>query len=159
MTDNEILRALECCKRSVGAILCTSNCPMYSECDSEDPMEDICGLALNLINRQQAEIETLQADVVIAETHEKNAKELLKEFCDKKSMNEYPIKVKMGDYAEIHAQSTAHYDALITDIENNGIKGFTEQLKKRFYLVNGRCVVDVAQLDNLLKRRHISSEQ
>lgn len=60
MTDNEIIKALECCKRSVGAILCTSNCPMYSECDSEDPMEDICGLALDLINRQKAEIEELK---------------------------------------------------------------------------------------------------
>ena len=62
MTDNEIIKALECCKRSVGAILCTSNCPMYSECDSEDPMEDICGLALDLINRQKAEINKLKQE-------------------------------------------------------------------------------------------------
>lgn len=63
MTDDEIIKALGYCKRSVGAILCTRECPMYSECDSEDPMVDICGLAIDLINQQKAEIERLQDEL------------------------------------------------------------------------------------------------
>lgn len=95
MTDNEIIKALECCKRSVGAILCTSNCPMYSECDSEDPMEDICGLALDLIDRQKAEIERLNIELQSMRNaansykmHYENAKsEAIKEFAERLKEN------------------------------------------------------------------------
>ena len=132
MTDNEIIKALECCKRSVGAILCTSNCPMYSECDSEDPMEDICGLAFDLINRQKAEIEELKADKIIAERHEKDARALLKQFVYKKSISEYPVKVMIGDNAEIHAKSTADYEKLIADISNISGKELTQAICRQF---------------------------
>lgn len=75
MKDNEIITALGCCWRNANHIECTSNCPMYEYCESdqEDDM-NICGLALDLINRQRAEIEIFKAE--------------LKFYKDKKEMKE-----------------------------------------------------------------------
>ena len=55
MTDEQIIKALECCK--IGNC---DDCPFYGikeDCDVELPEE-----ALNIINRQKAEIERLQKE-------------------------------------------------------------------------------------------------
>lgn len=63
MTDDKIITALGCCWRNANHIECTSNCPMYEYCESDQEDEmNICGLALDLINRQKAEIEALKAE-------------------------------------------------------------------------------------------------
>ena len=36
-------------------------------------------------------------------------------------------------------------------LKSEAIKEFAEKLKKRFYLIAGRCVVDVYHIDNLVK--------
>lgn len=55
MTDNEIIKALVCCMEGTGRTNC-ENCPLTNEyCRKELPR-----LALDLINRQQAEIERLE---------------------------------------------------------------------------------------------------
>lgn len=66
MTDNEIKKALECCQYE-GVTTCR-DCPMFytHEFDNEidfDCGKYIYGRALNLINRQEAEIEKLKAMV------------------------------------------------------------------------------------------------
>lgn len=109
MTDEQIIKALECCKD--GECRC-KECPYgVSECLTEDDVSIILKDAFDLINRQKAEIERLKkekqdikdkydcqqtvycdlsyiikekckelelanADKVIAETHEKAAKEM-----------------------------------------------------------------------------------
>ena len=57
MTDNEIIKALECCKKRTVFESCPVECPMYKfDGDCFDLMQtDI----LDLINRQKAEIERL----------------------------------------------------------------------------------------------------
>ena len=56
MTDNEIIKALECC--GVGDKGCESGCPLNDGCVSPiATMEFIQKEALSLINRQKAEIE------------------------------------------------------------------------------------------------------
>lgn len=40
---------------------------------------------------------------------------------------------------------------MLKEAKSEAIKEFAEQLKKRFYLLNGRCVVDVPQINNLVK--------
>lgn len=62
MTDNEIITALEHCRRTSRYVICNSDCPMYEYCESdvEEGEMNICGLALNLINCQKAEIERLE---------------------------------------------------------------------------------------------------
>lgn len=64
MTDNEIIKALEYCRRTDRYVICNSDCPMYEYCESDEEGEmNICGLALNLINCQKAEIEMLQEQI------------------------------------------------------------------------------------------------
>ena len=128
MTDNEIIKALKCCKRSAGAIFCTSSCPMYEECNSEDPMEDICGLALDLINRQKAEIEGL------GETRYELAciiDELLMCMADgKETKSAKPID--------------------INEIKSEAVKEFAEKLKNRNTTMDKR-IISVEIVDNLVK--------
>ena len=59
MTDNEIIKALECCGFEYGN-LC-SLCPKYEK-DNDFCQEELHNYALNLINRQQAEIERLKIE-------------------------------------------------------------------------------------------------
>ena len=59
MTDNEIIKALECCLKGCNAEGC-DNCPLYEkveDCEIEIPI-----IALDLINRQKAEIEQLRLE-------------------------------------------------------------------------------------------------
>lgn len=39
----------------------------------------------------------------------------------------------------------------VNEIKSEAIKEFAEQLKKRFYLLGGSCVVNTLQIDNLVK--------
>ena len=90
MTDNEIIKALECCTNKYG---CPTECPLYETYGD-------CLIALNkptldLINRQKAEIERLGRDVFTykirwakAESRETKAKaeaeaEAIKEFAER----------------------------------------------------------------------------
>ena len=59
MTDNEIIKALECCGFEYGN-LC-SVCPKYEK-DNDFCQEELHNYALDLINRQQAEIERLKIE-------------------------------------------------------------------------------------------------
>ena len=52
MTDNEIIKALECCKKDD-----CDNCPN----DFGNCCANLAGCSLDLINRKQAEIERLKA--------------------------------------------------------------------------------------------------
>lgn len=55
MTDKEIIQALECCRDKI--FKGCDNCPMDED---NDCIEIVCANAVDLINRQQAEIEGLQ---------------------------------------------------------------------------------------------------
>ena len=55
MTDNEIIKALECCSDTD-----CDNCPFEEQCRRNGSLSDI---ALDLINRQKAEIERLKDEV------------------------------------------------------------------------------------------------
>ena len=81
MTDNEIIKALECCLSGKDYDTACMKCPIEPICESDDIL---LKYALDLINRQKAENERLEkelelanADKVIAETHEKSAKEMV----------------------------------------------------------------------------------
>lgn len=62
LTDNEIIKALECC--ASGNDGCEKDCPLSKECDSPIKSgEKIMQSALDLINRLQAEDESLRANI------------------------------------------------------------------------------------------------
>ena len=54
MTDKEVIKALECCSNAEPC----ENCPYQKQCDETDLAE----IALDLINRKQAEIERLKIE-------------------------------------------------------------------------------------------------
>lgn len=67
MTDNEIIKALECCSKAHGVRDCISlKCPLFDKerhlflCIHDDT--DLFGISLDLINRQKAEIERLREE-------------------------------------------------------------------------------------------------
>ena len=69
MTDNEIIKALECCQNPYGSC---EDCPLWHR-RSADCVDYLTRNALSIINRQQSEIEKLkklqqrQADLIIEE--------------------------------------------------------------------------------------------
>ena len=126
MTDNEIIKFMQCV---VGN---DANC---SECEYQKVLpfpscRMMCAKnALDLINRQKAEIERLEKEIKDKERAYND------EFCSRK---EWQTKCR-----ELLKEKQ------ITKSE--AIKEFAEKLKKRFYLSAGRCVVDVYHIDNLVK--------
>lgn len=72
MTDNEIIRALECCTNT--HLYTCDDCPFCKQCGSD---EDVLKYALDLINRQQAEVESDKAKKEIcAEVIDRQDKEI-----------------------------------------------------------------------------------
>ena len=126
MTDNEIIKFMQCV---VGN---DANC---SECEYQKVLpfpscRMMCAKnALDLINRQKAEIERLEKEIKDKERAYND------EFCSRK---EWQTKCR-----ELLKEKQ------ITKSE--AIKEFAEKLKKRFYLSAVLCVVYVYYIDNLVK--------
>ena len=78
MTDNDIIKALECCY-SLNLQKCKMKCPLR---DKPLCSEWLSKYALDLINRQKAEIERLQGwqDLLNAEKHSLIKAEAIKDF-------------------------------------------------------------------------------
>ena len=57
-TDEEVIKALECCVKSESVSACMSGCPLYEAdyCPCIDSANALTEYALDLINRQKAEI-------------------------------------------------------------------------------------------------------
>ena len=118
MTDNEIIKALESEVKSTE----------YVDSDYCDGVDlTLIKSAVDLINRQQAEIERLKE-------------------CPK-CIYEYD-----GNTTEYCVQRPCSNFKTVEQIKSEAIKEFAEKLKKRFYLCAGRCVVNVYHIDNLLKK-------
>ena len=84
-TDDEIVRALECCSQSDSAC---ENCPANGICD--DDSYCFTGAILDLIKRQQAEIDFLKAE-----------NEGVKEACDiLNARMKKPMDVAIKEFAE-----------------------------------------------------------
>lgn len=63
MTDDEIVKALNCCGEDSSDLIVCNKCPLCDEAGCTDHLRD---LALDLINRQQTEIEKLKDEVAKA---------------------------------------------------------------------------------------------
>lgn len=80
MTDNEIIKALECC---IAYITDCENCPYHIVGDG-DCVNKTKADAINLINRQQAEIERLKTEKDnLIKTYAECQVDFLKEFVNK----------------------------------------------------------------------------
>ena len=143
MTDNEIIKALACCvKDDEGASGCSEKCPLFDT--HTDCATFLRKNALDLINRQKAEIEELQ---------QKNSS------CNSKN-SELKAEVKRlkaeADCADGYA------DALEAKAKAEAIKEFAKRLKEKASSAvtscQGREIYETKQyqmsavgLDNLVK--------
>lgn len=133
MTDNEIIKALERCSTNYNC----GDCPYY--CNAEDCPDPLMNDALDLINRQKAEIERLKKEV------EDKERAYNDEFCLRK---EWQSKCR----ELLKDKQTTKFEA---------IKEFAERLKEEMRL-DDDCKYDCAQchydckdyipfIDNLVK--------
>ena len=67
MTDNEIIKALECCISHKGNVACKSGCPFHEQELCIEDGDALLKHSLDLINRQKAEIERLKAEAECAD--------------------------------------------------------------------------------------------
>ena len=128
MTDEQIVKALECCIQ-VDWDVCTV-CPLYDReegCLSGDLRKD----ALDLIQRQQAEIERLKSMDVQVEVSKRLEKEIkneaIKEFAEKlKETNLYEFIEEYFDDAELCYEVR---NDLFNDFVDNIVIEMTEEGK------------------------------
>ena len=106
MTDNEIIKALECCGFEYGN-LC-SVCPKYEK-DNDFCQEELHNYAIDLINRQKAEIERLKK--ILAEEEEKY------KLCAKRfyKLGVKELAKRLKDYYINHKQYKRHYAHTLID--------------------------------------------
>lgn len=138
MTDNEIMKGLECCSFKHKGQPC-EGCPFYDV--AQMCMENLMGQALDLINRQKAEIKRLTAKILtkdnindyntaqlrIAREELRTAKsEAIKEFAerfenalDKRLGDDIPI---LGDRDNVYCTVSDIYDVI-----DNLVKEMTEE--------------------------------
>ena len=122
MTDKEIIKALECCSSPKANC---EDCPCFNkDCISTTPY------VLDLINRQQAEIETLKA-------HEEKEHQYCKNVCEPKYKAEIErLQVRLRKerhqfedlgkmYSEIRAEAIKEFAGKLTDIFYSHDKGDT----------------------------------
>ena len=127
LTDNEIIKAWECCMDEMG---CTKGCPCFnpkakgSHCTVAKKLE-LEKLTLDLINRQKAEIERL------------------KEKVTRWKENYESSQVVVGDFREIINKQAEK----LKTAKAETIKEFAERLKKN----EGRRGVPIGTIDNLVK--------
>lgn len=122
MTDNEIIKALECCWHSKECV--GDECPLF------EPINDCAPLmameALDLITRQRAEIERLEA--------ENEKKRLILENIDN---DLFPLPF------------VTDYDIAIKTAKSEAIREFAEKAKMNYDEVLPRLFADV--LDDVMK--------
>jgi hypothetical protein len=137
MTDEQIIKALECCIKLNAEPrnweICKKDCPYkFNCCDKEKGIyfeKDV----LDLINRQQAENKELKTDKIIAERKEKDARDLYKDVVIQLQEQNTEIErlnscVKSED--EVRAIANATIQAGIKIIKAEVIKEFAEKYEK-----------------------------
>lgn len=153
MTDEQIIKALEYCSTDVRENTCPK-CAFYKKHRCSTLMLNAVS---DLINRQKADSEELRSDKIIAERHEKDARDL---FVDcTRQLEEAKAEIERLKRGVTFTFTIEDFESIketvISSLDNKikleAIKEFAEKLKKRFYLSAGRCVVDVYHIDNLVK--------
>lgn len=141
-TDEEVIKALECCIKSDSVSACMSGCPLYEAnyCPCIDDANALTTYALDLINRQKAEIAALTSAV------DNSTKEFLKlhdTYQDQK--------------AEI--ERFADIGKMYSEIKAEAIKEFAERLKSELEAMqrvsDGKVVfsVSVERIESVVKER------
>ena len=123
ISDDEIISSLKVVATTRNCTECKIRNCNWGDCNCS---QITANAALDLINRQKAEIERLKE-------------------CPK-CIYEYD-----GNTTEYCVQGPCSNFKTVEQIKYEAYKEFAEKLKKRFYLCAGRCVVNVYHIDSLVK--------
>ena len=143
MTDNEIIKALECCCST--QVNACDDCPFYERCYNNN--EWLEKEAINLINRQKAEIDAFE------ELTNKN-QQCIKEKNDVIDLQKAEIeRLEKGSLKE----AMTFNSNTIANVRAEAVKEFAERLKESEYQSSDWShgehpyVVEVDDIDNLVK--------
>lgn len=131
MTDEQIIKALKYCN----GYDCET-CKALRYCDYMHPGA-LARASLDLINRQKARIKELRSDKIIAETHEKAAKDLFVDCAKQREEAKAEIKrlkERISYLEESIDCSRKEYNRLLQKLQqakSEAIKEFAERLKSR----------------------------
>ena len=132
MTDNEIIKALECCFINNNCTGCPLQSPPTEEC-----LKVACSSALDLIKRQQAEIERLTDLLVCSAESERNAVGIMHEL-EAEVEKFHPYNLHYGNLRMEIAREVC--DRLITTADLTQLDSF-----------NYAYLISQEHIDNLLK--------
>ena len=132
MTDNDIIKALECC--SVGTFACSEECPCFHSKSNlkvtSCRFELLCELS-DLINRQKAEIERLKTENLILSQKRVNLYERL-DIIDRaryKAITEFAERLK----------KEAYFDSAWCVLPVDGIDQIAKEMKEGVTDTNVGC--------------------
>lgn len=111
MTDNEIIKALECCVKIENPC---KKCPLDGKCISDDDTNILHQYALDIINRLKAEIERLRDNLKCVLSERADYSEAIKEFA--KRLKEQ-LKTELGNISYL----------IIAELIDNLVKELTEK--------------------------------
>ncbi|MBQ8298149.1 MAG: hypothetical protein IJX77_10255 [Ruminococcus sp.] len=93
MTDNEIIKALECCSKTSQEI-CIKECPIFRRAGCIDELHKV---VFTLISRQKEEIERYKGVIKILENDVQTSRsETIREFAEKLKDNTLRIRLGCG---------------------------------------------------------------
>lgn len=141
MTDEQIKKALEVCSITNMALEC-KDCP-YNTFNVRYCSLKLCEDALDLINRQQAEIEKLKVEI----EEEHSISQSYSDLCDYKQKEIEMLK------ARDERRKKLNYDEGIKELKSEAIKEFAEQVKMAFYYEFDELIPSIMadKIDNLVK--------
>ena len=119
MNDNDVIKALECCKSVVGNCI---NCPYeVNDCFSEDGTNLLIRDALDLINRRNEEINALTVELQAM----RGAANSYKMHYENAQAEIEKLQIRNKTLAAI----TKNYDWKFANAKSEAIKEFAERLK------------------------------
>lgn len=147
MTDEQIIKALECCYIGMGHWC--SKCP-FSKADSEHCEYILHKFAHDLINRQKAKIEELHSDKIIAETHERAAKDLFVDCTRQLEETKAEIERMENQNTLLLKKKCKDINTARKIIKSEAIKDFAKRLKIKVKMYNSEDVDEGDLIDDLL---------
>ena len=150
LTDNEIKKALECCGKQFDCVFCecVENCPQDTN--------KLNGLALDLINRLQAEKQNLEVELKAMRGAANSYKAENERLKSRKEVVVPSMRFIDGNPLNgFNLESNRFVARTVEDVKAEAYKEFAERLNKSFalyYGINGFDAVSASRfVDNLLK--------
>ena len=147
MTDNEIIKALECCTTKGASC---KNCPAFVKVDRSNCKKAFLG-ALDIINRQKAEIEVLEARIGVYETCNARKDEAIRGLeAEIERLNNITSASAIGIMADIAIEVEKKKPRFIHEIKAEAIKEFAEKMKEKIRTLD-RIIVISEDVDSIAK--------